>query len=107
MSDKHPPPPADAPPTRRRSQSTRRCSPLSLHCCPQAHQHKRAARAAQHVGPGALEEGAHALLGRHLAPAVQGAVVLALAASLVRGLGRSSCKLVRGRHEESTARAVC
>lgn len=54
------------------------------------HQHERAAGAAQHVGPGALEEGARALLGRHLAPAVQGAVVLALAASLQSG-GLRTC----------------
>ena len=51
----------------------------------QTHQHKGTAGAAQHVGEGALEEGAHALLGRHLAPAVQGAGVLALAARLRTG----------------------
>ena len=50
-----------------------------------AHQDEGAARAAQHVGERALEQAVDALVARHLAPAVNGAVVLALAASLQGG----------------------
>src|SRR5262249_14640628 len=46
------------------------------------HEHERAAGAADHVAPGALEEALHALLGGNLAPAVDGAIVLALATGL-------------------------
>ncbi len=72
---------APAPSTPRTPAGAPSRNAFAHHAAP-THQHERAAGAAQHVGPGALEEGAHALLGRHLAPAVQGAVVLALAAGL-------------------------